>query len=490
MLQRYLRRLPLDAATYRRRALFLVGGVVVGCLAVMMAVVADRAQQAFALLVAHWHWAPFLVTPAGFAVSAYLTRRFFPGAQGSGIPQVIAARKLDGLEARSRLVSLRLAAAKIGLLMLGLLCGASSGREGPTVQVGAATMAVLGRLEPHRQPGLLLAGSAAGIAAAFNAPLAGIIFGIEEMSRSFEQRSSVLVLVTVIAAGLTSLTLLGNYTYFGIGHGAMLAGWQWLSVPIVLLVGGLLGGIFSRFVIAIAHGGVPQGLATLVRNYPVVFAAACGLLVAICGLLSDNSTFGTGYAQAQAIQARLTTMVEDFRAKRRDADYLAYRCDEMRKFAPTREDYDAVLGLTRRSGNTLALVSGLEQAQACLDQGAGGEALSAPLWEATRLLTKLEAFTPDFRPLAEEAATLASRVDDLSYGIGKASSRRLKLTVEPSTFRSLILHDSDDATFFPATSISALDTSGVAPSALRTAQAIMVCPAGPGCTASPPPMSA
>jgi len=301
MLQRYLRRLPLDAATYRRRALFLVGGVVVGCLAVMMAVVADRAQQAFALLVAHWHWAPFLVTPAGFAVSAYLTRRFFPGAQGSGIPQVIAARKLDGLEARSRLVSLRLAAAKIGLLMLGLLCGASSGREGPTVQVGAATMAVLGRLEPHRQPGLLLAGSAAGIAAAFNAPLAGIIFGIEEMSRSFEQRSSVLVLVTVIAAGLTSLTLLGNYTYFGTGHGAMLAGWQWLSVPIVLLVGGLLGGIFSRFVIAIAHGGVPQGLATLVRNYPVVFAAACGLLVAICGLLSDNSTFGTGYAQAQAI---------------------------------------------------------------------------------------------------------------------------------------------------------------------------------------------
>src|SRR6185437_5494409 len=148
---------------------------------------------------------PFLVTPAGFAVSAYLTRRFFPGAQGSGIPQVIAARKLDGLEARSRLVSLRLAAAKIGLLLLGLLCGASSGREGPTVQVGAATMFFLGRIEPHRQPGLLLAGSAA----AFNAPLAGIIFGIEEMSRSFEQRSSVLVLVAVIAAGLTSQALVG-----------------------------------------------------------------------------------------------------------------------------------------------------------------------------------------------------------------------------------------------------------------------------------------
>jgi hypothetical protein len=69
-----------------------------------------------------------------------------------------------------------------------------------------------------------------------------MMFGIEEMSRSFEQRSSVLVLATVIAAGLTSQAVLGNYTYFGIANGSMPIG-----VPLACVVGGL----FSRVVVAI-----------------------------------------------------------------------------------------------------------------------------------------------------------------------------------------------------------------------------------------------
>ena len=59
-----------DVDTYRRRALFVIGGIVVGCLAVLMAVMADRAQRVFALVALHWVWAPLLITPAGFAVSA------------------------------------------------------------------------------------------------------------------------------------------------------------------------------------------------------------------------------------------------------------------------------------------------------------------------------------------------------------------------------------------------------------------------------------
>ena len=151
---------------WRRRALFVVGGIVVGTLAVAMAIGADDAQKLFNAMVARWPAAPFLLGPGGLAFSAWLTRRFFPGAQGSGIPQVIAAHRLEDLPARARLVSLRIAVGKIILLMLGLVCGASAGREGPTVQVGASTMFLFGRVEPHRQPGLLLAGSAAGIAAA------------------------------------------------------------------------------------------------------------------------------------------------------------------------------------------------------------------------------------------------------------------------------------------------------------------------------------
>ena len=290
----------LDKDTWRRRALFLLGGIVVGVLAVSMAALADRAQVLFGMLRGRWPWAPFVVTPAGFALAAFLTRRFFPGAQGSGIPQVIAARELVLPTDRARLVSVKLGIAKIGLLMLGLATGASSGREGPTVQVGAATMFFLGRIEPHRQPGLLLAGSAAGIAAAFNAPLAGIMFGIEEMSRSFEQRSSVLVLATVIAAGLTSQAILGDYTYFGVATGVMPVGWQWLAVPLACVIGGLLGGLFSRIVVAFS-AGLPGSIGAAIGRHPVVFAAACGLLVALCGLFADGSIFGTGYAQARAV---------------------------------------------------------------------------------------------------------------------------------------------------------------------------------------------
>jgi H+/Cl- antiporter ClcA len=291
-----------NVALWRRRALFVVGGIVVGLLAVFMAKLADASQWTFAQTYTRWPWSPFLITPAGFALSVYLTRRFFQGAQGSGIPQVMAARQLERTEDRARLVSPRLGVAKIALLMLGLLSGASSGREGPTVQVGAATMFLLGRLEPHRQPGLLLAGAAAGVAAAFNAPLAGIIFGIEEMSRSFEQRSSVLVLATVITAGLVSLTILGDYTYFGVSQGGIPVGWQWTSVPVCMLVGGLLGGTFSRLVVVAASTAAGPMVGAITRH-PVLAAAVCGLGVALCGAITGGAVFGTGYAQAQSVLA-------------------------------------------------------------------------------------------------------------------------------------------------------------------------------------------
>jgi H+/Cl- antiporter ClcA len=92
-----------------------------------------------------------------------LTRKIFEGAEGSGIPQVIAARQSQDDAFRRSLVSMRIAFGKIVVLTLGLLCGASSGRQGPTVQIGASIMFALGRLAPHRQRGFMLAGSAAGV---------------------------------------------------------------------------------------------------------------------------------------------------------------------------------------------------------------------------------------------------------------------------------------------------------------------------------------
>ncbi|MBR1162573.1 chloride channel protein [Bradyrhizobium elkanii] len=289
----------LVSARWQRRALFLLGGIAVGAAAVALAQLADLAQIAFGAVVSRFHHASLVLTPAGFALSVFLTNRFFQNAQGSGIPQAIAARHLTDQTARESLVSLRVAAGKILLTLFGLLCGASVGREGPTVQIGASIMFALGRFSPRRQPGLILAGAAAGVAAAFNTPLAGIVFGIEEMSRAFETRTSSLIIGAVIAAGLTSLALMGNYTYFGTSATALRNGTDWLAVPLCGVAGGLAGGLFSRILIAMARGFAnPVGRA--IKNYPTGFAAICGFAAAICGIASDDAIYGTGYQQVKS----------------------------------------------------------------------------------------------------------------------------------------------------------------------------------------------
>jgi H+/Cl- antiporter ClcA len=301
---RYLRhayaRSRLALRKWRRRTFFLIGGLMVGVAAVMMAMMADAAQNQWHRLLRFDRYAALAITPLGFGLALFLARRFFPNSQGSGIPQVIAARALPDAEGRLSLVSLRIAAGKIAVMMLGLLCGASIGREGPTVQVGAALMFAAGRRALDYQRGLLLAGAAAGIAAAFNTPLAGIVFGIEELSRSFESRTSGLVLASVIAAGLTSLGLVGDYSYFGMTSALMPFSRAWLAVPVCAVIGGVAGGIFSRILIVFTRG-LPGKIGVWLERYPIGFAICCGLGVALCGLASGDTVYGTGYEQARAI---------------------------------------------------------------------------------------------------------------------------------------------------------------------------------------------
>ena len=298
---RRLRGATRDAfGLWRHRLLFLVGGIGVGLAAVLMAGLADAAQGAFRQGLGVSPWVALGLTPFGFALCAWLAREVFPNAQGSGIPQVIAARQTGQLALRRALVSLRVAAGKIVVMSLGLLFGASTGREGPTVQVGAAIMAAAGHLTPERVPGLILAGGAAGVAAAFNTPLAGIVFGIEELGRAYEARTGGLIVAAIVAAGLTAMALTGNYTYFGTSSATLPFGPGWIAVPVIGALGGLAGGGFARIVILFARG-LPGRLGGAIAARPVAFAAACGLGVALCGLASGGTVHGTGYEEARAL---------------------------------------------------------------------------------------------------------------------------------------------------------------------------------------------
>lgn len=286
-----------------RRLLFIIGGSIVGAVAAGLAIAAEAAQDGF-FHVRHWNtWAAFALTPIAFGLCVYVARRWFPNSQGSGIPQAIAAHRLSDPHKRAALVSLRIALGKIGLTLFGLLCGASAGREGPTVQIGASVMFSLSRWTRRQQAGLIVAGASAGVAAAFNTPLAGIMFGIEELTRSFERHTSALIVSTVVAAGFTAIALLGNYTYFGSTSGTLEGSRAALIVLICGIAGGLGGGLFSRIVLAAAQGF--RGRAgRFVRERPVVFAVLCGLGVGLCDLLSGNSSVhGTGYTEVSAALA-------------------------------------------------------------------------------------------------------------------------------------------------------------------------------------------
>ncbi|MEO8935712.1 MAG: chloride channel protein [Burkholderiaceae bacterium] len=302
-LDRRSRKILFSRAIWSRRIWFLGGAVVVGLVSVGFALSANWANAAFHRMAALAPWVPFVVAPAGFALVRWLTVRWVPGSQGSGIPQAIAALAL-GEAARRRLLSLKVAVGKVLLTVIGLLSGASIGREGPSVQVGAAVMYALSRSAafPYEgmQRGLILAGGAAGVAAAFNAPLAGIVFAIEEMARSFEQRTISIVVTAVIVAGVVSLALQGNYAYFGRTAASVDLP---AAIPAVLmcgLVGGLFGGLFSRALLELSSGRLR--VLTLWQNErPVRFAALCGLALAAVGALSDGMIFGTGYNETRAI---------------------------------------------------------------------------------------------------------------------------------------------------------------------------------------------
>jgi len=155
-------------------------------------------------------------------------------------------------------------------------------------------------LGPRRQSGLILAGASAGIAAAFNTPLAGVVFGIEEMGRAFEVRTGGMMLAAVIVAGLTSLGIMGDYTYFGTTAVALHGLRGWAVLPVCAVICGLLGGLFSRILIEFGRG-LPGLIGRLVRRRPIIFALVCGFGAACCGIASGDTIYGTGYGQVKAL---------------------------------------------------------------------------------------------------------------------------------------------------------------------------------------------
>ena len=337
----------------------LAGGTVVG-----FTWLCEKALDAFGVMRAAHPMLPFVWTPLVCAFVAWVTVRFFPGTAGSGIPQVMAALQPTVQESeRPRFVSLRLALAKIVLTACGLLGGLAIGREGPAVQIAAGVMRHVRRWLPSgasiSEHGLLVAGGSAGIAAAFNTPLAGVMFAIEELTRKIEQRTSGLVVAAIVLGGLMAVSVRGNATYFGVIHVPALQAGFVAPALLVMVASGLLGGLFSRLLHA-SLVGRPDRFSRFRASHPVWFAAACGLGIAVVGWVSGGATFGSGYEKTRQLLGGQLDMPVLYVTLRLVATWLAiWSGVPGGLFAPT-------LAIGAGLGNDIALFSGWDSHSAAL----------------------------------------------------------------------------------------------------------------------------
>ena len=310
----------------RRRIALWGGAVLVAGVAILFAKASDFAFSLFSRAINHSLWWAVLITPAVFALLAWLTEGLFKPTRGSGIPQVMAALDRPDQIFRDHNLSLLMSTGKLVLTTFALLSGASVGREGPTVHIGASIMYQFGRWFRFRDPydlsHFLLAGGAAGIAAAFNTPLAGVVFAIEELSGRFEHRFSGTLITAVIVGGGVSLGLLGNYTYFGKVAAELPLGKAWIAILLCGVAGGLLGGSFASTMLSVMAGKY-RWLA-IRKQYPIPFAAACGLALVILAAVCGIGAFGTGYQQARSLLQGAPIVGNEFGLMKWVANFLSY----------------------------------------------------------------------------------------------------------------------------------------------------------------------
>ncbi|KAI3591943.1 Chloride channel protein [Cupriavidus sp. U2] len=296
--------------TSMRYAAFMCGAGGVALFSMVFAYIAEIALRWNAKLTMATPWLAFVMLPFGLAALRWLTIRLAPQARGSGIPQVIAAVTLPPAGvAQTVLVSFRQSMWKVLLTAGALLAGASVGREGPSVQVGAAAMLAWGqwcqqklrfRIGFHPSS-LIAAGAAGGLAAAFNTPLAGVVFAIEELGRGTSVRWDRLVLSGVLTAGFLSLAVLGNNPYFSVKVPMLVLHDAWGPVLLCAVVNGVAGGLFAKLLIRGVPGLVPSAWRGWTTAHPVWLAFLCGLVVAVVGWATAGATFGTGYEQASGL---------------------------------------------------------------------------------------------------------------------------------------------------------------------------------------------
>ena len=233
-----------------------------------------------------WIW---ISAPLSFLCSWWLVRRFAPMAGGSGIPQLMAAIEVadedDARDRSWRFLNVRIILVKIASSLAMVLGGGAVGREGPTLQIAGSVYRVVHRLLPPFWPKvsrkvMMITGGAAGLSAAFNTPLGGIVFAVEELTKTHIARFRTAVLSAVILSGMTAQWLLGPYLGPFLGYPRLEpVGFTFMyKVLLIGLLAGACGAIFCKLVLMI------DKLRRKLTSIPLqaMWALACALAFVLC----------------------------------------------------------------------------------------------------------------------------------------------------------------------------------------------------------------
>jgi CIC family chloride channel protein len=245
----------------------------------------------------HWWRIPSLILiPAiGGLVAGAGLWFLAPEARGSGVPQVKKAFYLDGGR-----ISARVIPAKMLLATINIGTGASLGREGPTVQICAAIASVLGRIfaiSRRRLQTLVPVGAAAGLAAAFNTPIAAVTFTLEEIIGEAGSRPLGSIVIAAVIASVVERTILGEHPVFSVPAYQLHDPYELIFYALLGLVAGLVSVVFNESLLRLRAFFRRQQLTPQWAT-----PAVGGLLLGAVGLgalllTGSASIFGIGYGQ-------------------------------------------------------------------------------------------------------------------------------------------------------------------------------------------------
>lgn len=267
-----------------------LGGVGSACFSII-----TNVAYSWCMKVYHYIGIGMLVyTPVIFTAVAYILKKYFPYAGGSGLPQGYA---LDIYEKDKlyQTYSIKTMWGKVILTFMSILGGASLGREGPTIQICASIFSSFKNISLKRKKFLIRVGSGVGVATAFNSPLGGITFAIEEYIQHSNSKMNYILLSGIAIAGYFAVLVGGDYYYMGQMRIDRLSyGWHVIFTSVFAgLVCGFAGAIFTWIIVRVSvdNGTILDKFRK--RNYLLV-AFIFGVLIGCLGLLTNGMSFGNG----------------------------------------------------------------------------------------------------------------------------------------------------------------------------------------------------